>query len=772
METSTYKRGEDLFQRYGIVIWTGRPGCGKTLDAIHLIIKEQRREDINWTFRKIRSFGELSYVEQDENTLIFIDNVFFSQSTELDLKEWWIALNNVYDNYFQQRERCENLHRVGVVITARENAVERACSLMEKMNVTPLLRENVRIDVNVLTEQEKEDILVGQIKFAKEEMKSIIPKIDETFREKIKETDGPIGFPLCAHLFLCSEEYQKSGANFFTRPIEYLKRQIHVEIGRDKCNKTKSLFFVLFFHEWQTKLGNVKKIQLQSNYQCRAFLDEISTELLKNFEPFNFNGLVNEAQRLVGAFLKVESENSYKFVHDSVYEAVGAWFCESYIAQTAKYFPLEIIQNQEYENATENKEAQSILANRLLYEILDQRLSKVFACKCFQHQSFCKCFFSELAKKSTGTVVDFLTITNESSPVKLPCLFWTSLNHLTYLTENIYNMIQEKFALLDSNYHLYVSLYGECCARKEGLLMFVNGMLRDNIKEIKKRVLDFYDDKGNTILHLVITSERTDTFASEVVKKLLEEEHENVAVDVRNKKNNKTPLMLAVCQPERLNVIKVLIGKHPKLLLRDVGQLNVLHHCLGSSNDDATCAEYLDIILRGRDAENCLTRNDSKGNTPLAIAAMESKYSRVLSILNILNVGSTQIIRIINDAGLTPLHLSIRSLKGKRSTLAELECCVRVILLLLYGGSPDNRSDKDDEVMTECENENLKNILRKPNDEYSMLYALDSFMEKIKDGKDINDPKPALSKSIGPNFQTRIQKAIQILKNCRLDITE
>lgn len=126
---------------------------------------------------------------------------------------------------------------------------------------------------------------------------------------------------------------------------------------------------------------------------------------MKNFEPFDFNGLVNEAQRLIGAFLKEENDHIYKFVHDSVYEAVGAWFCESYIAETAKYFPLEILQNQEYENTTVNKEAQHILASRLLYEILNQRLSMVFASKCFQLESFCKSFLSELAHKGKKTSI-------------------------------------------------------------------------------------------------------------------------------------------------------------------------------------------------------------------------------------------------------------------------------------------------------------------------------------------------------------------------------
>lgn len=770
VETSTYKEGENLFHRYGIVIWTGRPGCGKTLAAIHLINKEHSRKDINWTFRKIRSFEELSYVEKNHNTLFFIDNIFFSQITESDLTKWWSELNKVYKNYFfQQNERDKTSYRIGVVITARENAIERACSLMGKLNATPLLSETLRINANVLTEKEREAILEKQILFAKEKIKAIIPKIDEDFREKIKKSEGPIGFPLCAHLYCCSEKYRKSGVNFFWRPIEILQRQIHVEIGRDKSNRTKSLFFVLFFHEWQTQLGFVKKLQLENEYECRKFLDKVSTQLLKNFAPFDFNGLVHEAQRLVGAFLKEESDNIYKFVHDSIYEAVGAWFCESYIAQTAKYFPLEILQNQEYENTMENKEALDILATRLLYEILNHRLSKVFACKCFQYESFCKCFLSELANKSKNTLINFLTVTNESSPVELPCLFWTSRYNLTFLTEQIYDIVKKEFSIRNSDYHLYVSLFGECCARNEELLRLVNGMLRDNFDEIKKRVINFRDDKGNSILHLVVTSQNTDEFASEVIEKLLKETNENLTVDVRNK-SKETPLILAVCQPNRrLKVIQTLMDKHPKLHLKDARKCNVFHHCLRSCNDDATCAIYLKIILEGTDAQISLNKDDRKGNTPLAIAAMESEYSRIHSILTLLEKGSTQIIKTINDDGFSPLHLSIISLKGNKSAYAELECCVRVILWLSCGGSPDILSNKDEKAISECDNYTLMNVLTNPNDKKNMINALDSIMEKIEECKDITDAKLTFPKQIGTDLQSRIQKSVQILKNCRLN---
>lgn len=45
-----YKKGEEFFHKYGIVIWTGRPGCGKTQAADHLILKQFINKDTNCIF--------------------------------------------------------------------------------------------------------------------------------------------------------------------------------------------------------------------------------------------------------------------------------------------------------------------------------------------------------------------------------------------------------------------------------------------------------------------------------------------------------------------------------------------------------------------------------------------------------------------------------------------------------------------------------------------------------------------------------------------------
>nr|XP_022293622.1 uncharacterized protein LOC111104129 isoform X2 [Crassostrea virginica]XP_022293623.1 uncharacterized protein LOC111104129 isoform X2 [Crassostrea virginica]XP_022293624.1 uncharacterized protein LOC111104129 isoform X2 [Crassostrea virginica]XP_022293625.1 uncharacterized protein LOC111104129 isoform X2 [Crassostrea virginica] len=756
VETQAYGKGREVFYKYGIVIWTGPPGCGKTQTAIHLILKQIGTCE----FRRISSPHELSYVENDKETLILLDNIFFQQDMDL-VKIWWNKLGSLHKRCFESSGNESAFSRVRLVITARENVIERACTFMG--NTTPILNDNHRINANILTGMEKDKIFFNQQSFAKVNNFQN-PDVSEDFLKKIKESEGPIGFPLCAHLYLFSDEYKNSGVKFFSQPIEYLKLQIEEEIKKDKTNRTKSLFIVLFFREWQTKMANPQRIQINDANECRQLLENVGAGMVRNMAPLNFGELENEAQRLVGGFLKEENDGMYTFIHDSVYEAVGAFLCETYVTETAMFFPIDIIQTQKYANTTEKQ--QDVLVTRLISEAIDnQNISKVFACRLFQQPwpGFTRLFLSKVEQFNRKKLRKFFTVVNSSSPVKLPCLFWTSFYNLTKLTEKFYLIISKSD--INPDYQLYLSLYGERCAGNESLLNSIDSTLHGNLEELKRRVLCFGQKEDKPILHLVISSERSDEFAASIVEKLL---HDEIPVDIRNKRNL-TPLMSAVNQrQQRTKVITKLIEHSSKLTCKDWNDSNVFHHCLGSSNDDETCAGYLNILLTMNDAKSCLLQCNFTGDIPLSIAAMETKNSRICSILSLLKHGSKSMITTINDDGRSPLQLCIRSLKG-RSAYIELECCVRVILLLLYGGSPDNKSDKNDIAIEECEFDPVKDILSNPKDGKVMTNALDSILKKLKESNAISETMLTFSEEISLDIQNRIIEATKILKSGRID---
>lgn len=570
VETKAFKEAEEIFHKYGIIIMTGLPGCGKTLAAVHLISKQLNS---GWTFRKINSREDLSFVGKNEKTLLLIDNMFSDRTTKLQLEHWWEDVELIYNEYIvhQPKARC-----AGIVITTRKNVIKQACTYINE--VSPILNGVCLKDLSALTGIEKKNIFFQQIEFAQQEKKIEINNIGEEITWNVEE--GPIGFPLCAHLYVCQKEYRKSGTHFFSHPIEYLKVQIKDEIERDKSNKTKSVFFVLFFQEWYTKSGNFYSFELKNESHCQFFLDNVSSsDLLSHFGPLDFRDIESEAERLSDAFFKEFDEHMYTFFHDSVFEAVGAYFCETYVTETAKYFPLDIIRNQKYEHLTEKQ--QLTLITRLLYEVFDQRLNMVFACRVFHNKNFAESFCAELKQKDNKSVAAFFTVSNESSTVKLPAMFWSSCNNLTYLTELLYEIASNQDIELD--YQLYASLYGLCCAKNLSMLQTINGVFQNNITVLQDHVFNFRDRKGNCILHILVTSESSDTFVAVVVEKLA---NDGMVLDSKNDKSE-TPLMLAHGQTvPRTKVIETILKYSPKPSHRETISSSVFHYCLRSSNDD------------------------------------------------------------------------------------------------------------------------------------------------------------------------------------------
>lgn len=757
VETTRYIHGEKTFFNKGIVIFSGPPGCGKTMAAVHLILK-LLEQDRHLTFRKISIWKEMLHIEKDKMSLVFIDNIFLRGTMDSDFESWWYMLKDIHSRYLTRRENEFGSNRLRIIMTTGTNAIEKACDFMGKS--IPILEEKLLINLNCFKENEMDAIFLKQAEFAKKEKNINFHDVDDKFLRNIR-TSGPIGFPLCANLYVCGEKYRENGSNFFSYPIEYLKLQIKFEIDKDKKHQKKSLFFFLFFYERERKMGILEKIDIKDGINCRRFLNTIFPNLDETFGPFAFKGMEREAQRL-GEFFKNDG-HQYTFVHDSVYEAVGTYFCEQFIEQTAKYFPLDILHNQEFKIL--KKQQNATLYTRLLEETQKQQLSSVFACKLFQNPQFVEFFCSQLQKEKREARELFFTIENNVSAVRLPAMFWSSCYNLTFLTECFYDIITNIFS--DTDNQLYVSLYGLCCANNEGSWKIIAGSFDEQFEQIKKHVLAFRDDQGNSILHLIITnSDFTDQFVAMAVEKVIG--NNKPLVDCKN--NLKvTPIMAAVEQSiGREKVIKTLIKLSAKLKYRDSYQSTVFHHCLGSSNDDETCAKYLKLLLEDQeDTSKLLCKEDVNENTALNIATKESKHSRIQSILILLE-SNANIVDTLNEAGYSPLHFCVTSLSGELKSV-ELECCTRVIILLLYGADPEKKSDEDNKPIDQCKYESVKQILQNHKDQEIMENVLDILLEKMKWQESYNefDEKCTPSVIFTSHMRERLAKVFNCLKNIK-----
>lgn len=249
---------------------------------------------------------------------------------------------------------------------------------------------------------------------------------------------------------------------------------------------------------------------------------------------------------------------------------------------------------------------------------------------------------------------------------------------------------------MNVEYQLYVVFYGLCCVRNRGLLKIINGMFCDNNELFKICVRDFRDSDNNFILYFLMVLDFIDEFVVNFVKKFLKG---NMFVNVKN--NEKVIfLMLVVGQILlRIEVMKNLINVFEKLMLysQDNIVLIVFYYCLGFNNDDNMCVEYLKIILKGKDVKNYFCRNDINGDIVLSIVVKCLKYSRILSIFKFFE-SDLNIIYILNKEGYLFLYFVVKLLKDIK-VIFEFECCVRVIIFILYGDNLDKILDVEKKVV-------------------------------------------------------------------------
>lgn len=649
VETEKYEMGKKIFENFDIVVWTGRSGSGKSLASVHLLLDERY---CNSPVIRVRTVKELKDIRKDKNsgnTILFIDDIFNSITTDDDLEDLFSEMKKKFNNY-----KC--------IITSEPRELKRAC---ERMGiVSPLLNENRRVNIDSPNKDERKKIMDQHAKFASIENTDGIPSL-------LEEIEGTERFPILSILYFCNENLRENGTAFFRNPKKYLLSQIKEEIKQDETGKIKTLLFCLFFHEWSIREKKSKDtpLHIQSKDECENVLEKVPKEFREKFVPFTFEGLEDIAEPFVNKNLIHKcKQNGYQFFHNIVYEVVGSWIFdpEQSHDKALKFFPFEVIEHK-VEIPTESEHLTDALCT-VLHEQNKYKLSRLDN-------------FQDICQKMNYKEEKMHDILN--NPQKNSILMYSTGYHkLHSLAEKIYKISVDKD--FDPDYQILSSLFGECASSSKGLTTNRTGWNQRDTDEIKKEVSKFKDSNDNNILHLVVLSNRSDKFAAAAVKRILSSE----LVNAKNKKRM-TPLMLAVVKKDRKEVVKLLMTVSQKLSHIDTKKSNVFHLCVKSSIDDETCAEYLKLILSSKGNKRMINGLDGDKNTPLMLAAKQTEYSRICSISTLLE--HTNIKRIADDKEEYPYEM-VECLKSD-AEYVQKELCIRKIIFHEYGHySPRNKN--------------------------------------------------------------------------------
>lgn len=502
-------------EKEGILVLIGKPGCGKTTTAIHLMTNTDLRK---WKKMKITE-NELLQVEPEDNTIIYIDDLFAGFRYEHCLFDWWNSLFEFYSRYIKEERK------VRLIITAEHTVMEKACVFIDKNIETKAHSFIVKANLHERTTDEKLEILKSQFKLASEMKKVERIFLETTLRDHIPEGKGSIGFPLCAFLYSFEERKEERERSIFVEPRSYVRKYINNEIQKDEDTTAKTLFLIFLFY---MHLGPARSISSEfldklDKQKFVEFLKETCPEVvLDDFEPLSFSYLKEKAERFENEFL-VKVNEMYEFRHQIYLNGIADYFFQRHFDSVVHHFPFAILRTCELLYDISQEDLNKLL-ERLKKEIQNRRFFLVLSCNIFQNPSFEQTFCD--LHSNEPFLNNLLTTLDESSVFKFPIIFWACKYKLKKLVSVLLNLVDENES--NGNLQFYIAMLGECCAVDENYIKCA--LKPPKIGEVRKSVFNFKTTDGETILHLLLSSDKSDADAYRCLTKLLEDPEKRTLV--------------------------------------------------------------------------------------------------------------------------------------------------------------------------------------------------------------------------------------------------
>lgn len=496
----------------GITILSGQQGSGKTLAAVYIMSTSRKYK--KWTKIKCTSWVDLLTLKLEANTLVYIDNLFDGYMYPEELRKWWCSLCYFY---FEKIQIKNDIH---LLITAKTDVIKEAKEQI-KANVDQIMI-HLKAELFPLSDEERKHILKSQFELAKQLKEIQNPEIDSTYAN-IKEKDNScaIGFPLRANLYAFETNPINKTKDIFADPVSYVIRHFEREIEKDKDTGVKTLFLFLLFYNSPNSLKPSKRLDLRYGRDLREYLEDpkvVPESLLKEIGPLNFENLPTIAESLKYTILLKQS-TMFEFKHQIYLDGASDYFFRKYPGAAVRFFPLDIIRPYAFSDAS--PKVWSDLIQRFKKELQENRQNNgtetdiefprmldVLSCKIFDTVQFEKKFGDEFKQDTT---LNWLLFTKE---LRFP--FWAKRYGRKILSDTAIHIVKEHF-----DFQFYQDLCGECC-QMDKKYDAVSGAYMD-LERLKERVWKYKTTDKKSILHLVISSDRSDYEAHVILEKMLKD---------------------------------------------------------------------------------------------------------------------------------------------------------------------------------------------------------------------------------------------------------
>ena len=505
VETCFTKHCFEKLEELKMIVIIGPQGSGKTMTARH-IQNISEYKDWNKTTITTRIDPIMLMDGKPEKRFIIIDNLFDGYEYQQELFKWWDVLYNFYTTSIRERDN------VRLIITIKDKVLEKAKVFIDKEKYADLEKCYLLIGKFPLSATEKIGILKNQYEIAKKLTGTDYQFLECNFKMQLLNDSFEVGFPLCAHLYAFEAENDYRDDSIFSNPKHYARKLIAREIDNDNTGCVKSLFLILLF--WLCPGESTRRTGLLDLKSNMSFHHSAVHEMLENIEKYTYEGLDEKAQELEGKYL-IKNENMYEFKHQIYLEGVGNYFLRHYFKFAIKYFSIDILKFCDGLDLSKDDFDDTIKRTRK--DLGDRLYSKILSWDILQNAMVQQAVCDSL---STAEFRDqLLTSVDETSALKFPFIFWASKYKLSKLANFIIDICENNRWKM-RNQCLFAML-GEYCAVDEHYIKSIDSP--QDIKELRSKICAFRNSNQETVLHLLLSSDKSDYNAARFFEILFEE---------------------------------------------------------------------------------------------------------------------------------------------------------------------------------------------------------------------------------------------------------
>ncbi|XP_061173573.1 uncharacterized protein LOC133182743 [Saccostrea echinata] len=304
---------DDVIKRIletGLAVIIGKAGQGKTI--LGLSVLRHFHEVCKMTPIKLwnsKSDEMHKILMTEEKCIILLDDIFGSFGFEMNLFESW--RQRFEELYLYKGFGNPDMRSVFIVITSRNNIYSESLRFLRSSKFSQHNIFTDRYVVNLAMDYKIDRL--SKIEMLDNYSNCYKKCLSKNLKNKIGNTDTPLGFPHLCKLFFSHENFFRNGLNFFTHPYEILMGYIE-EMFDFHFDRFVTLCVVLLFSK-------------DSCFPSHHLLNKTDAlhEMLGKFGSSapDLERLRKNLKLLQGVFLSFSTSSSvYEFSHTSVRETV------------------------------------------------------------------------------------------------------------------------------------------------------------------------------------------------------------------------------------------------------------------------------------------------------------------------------------------------------------------------------------------------------------------------------------------------------------------